>query len=206
MFRDAFTKLDLLENEALLPQVNPLLEGSHFDPRTATALIMDLPFYPGHRLLDLSDHTVVPARHVHAVYAPDQNTLQILNWTNVPIYALNRRIPILLNDRTVVDYIRFFFTFVRGRHGRFLIVESADDIAWKDEPPPAARKAIGNLIDPVRLRGIDDKGHYMLTVRMIFKDSLFKATVHVTTQGDVTLSDEDLVVEDMPVLDDVLGA
>lgn len=40
---------------------------------------------------------------------------------------------------------------------------------------------------------------------MMFKDSLFKSNVRVSPKGIVTMEDEDLVVEDIPVLDDVLG-
>ena len=144
----------------------------------------------------------MPPRKVHAVFKPGSVT--VLNWTNEPIYRLNESVPISLNDKNIAEYVRFFFTFVRGRHGRFLITESVDDIAWKDQIPPKARKAIGNLIEPVRLRGIDNDGTFLLSVRMLFKDSLFKSNVRVTPQGLVSLSDEELMVEDMPVLDDVL--
>lgn len=203
MFRDAFVKLDLLEAEALLQAVNPLLEGSPFDPRTATVLAMDLSFYPGYRLLDIADHGVNPPRRIHAVFKPGAMT--VLDWTNAPIYILNEKVPLRLDENNVAEYVRFFFAFVRGRHGRFLITESVDDIAWKDEPPPSARKAISSLIEPARLRGIDDDGTFHLSVRMMFKDSLFKANVAIKPDGQVSLSDEELVVEDMPVLDDSLG-
>lgn len=204
MFRDALNKLDRLECEDLLTQINPLLRGGAFDPRTATAMTMDMPFYPGYRFLDLSDHSAVPLRRVYAVFAKE--ALVVLDWTNKPIYGLNTSVPIQLNERNIVDYVRFFFAFVRGRHGRFLIVESVDDIAWKEEPPATARKAISNLIDPIRLRGIDNDGSYVLAICMIFKDSLFRATATIRPGGEVVLSEEELIVEDMPVLDDSLGA
>ncbi len=202
MFRDAFTKLDTLEVESLLLQLNPLLDGSPFDPRNATVLSVELPFYPGCRFLEVADHSIVPPRRAQVIFKIGSVTL--LNWTNEPIYKLNENLPIQLNEKNVIDYVRFFFTFVRGRHGRFLVVETIDDISWKEEIPPAARKAIGNLIEPVRLRGIEKDGTYLLSVRMVFKDSLFKSKVNVTPQGLVSLSDEELVVEDMPILDDLL--
>jgi hypothetical protein len=202
MFRDAFTKLDVLEVESLLQQLNPLLEGSPFDPRNTTILSVDLPFYPGYRFLEVADHTIMPPRKIQAVFKIGSVTL--LNWTNEPIYRLNEKLPIQLSEKDVIDYVRFFFTFVRGRHGRFLITESIDDISWKEDIAPSARKAIGNLVEPVRLRGIEKDGTYLLSVRMLFKDSLFKSKVRVTPQGLVSLSDEELVVEDMPILDDLL--
>lgn len=207
MFRDAFQKLDRLEIENLMGAVNPLLDGAPFNPRTVTVLAAELSFYPGWRLLDLADHEVVPARRVHVLYNPEASQpLRILDWTNAPIYALNRAAPLTLkDDRAVVDYVRFFFAYVRGRHGRFIIAENVDDIAWKEDPPQAARKAIGNLLEPVRMTGESKDGTKTLVVRMIFKDSLFRSTVLVSPDGMVSLTDEELVVEDMPVVDDLLG-
>jgi hypothetical protein len=204
MFRDAFVKLDLLEAEALLQEINPLLHGrTPFAAEGTTLLAMDLPFYPGHRLLDIANHSTIPARRVQGVYGKDGFTL--LDWTNAPLYALNKKVPITLDIINVTEYARFFFSFVRGRHGRFLITESIDDIAWKDDPPPTARKAIGNLIEPTRVIGTDPDGTWHLSVRMVFKDSLFRAHVAISPAGQVTMSEEELIIEDMPVQDDMLG-
>ena len=40
---------------------------------------------------------------------------------------------------------------------------------------------------------------------MVFKDSLFKSEVEVKPSGLVSLSNEELLVEDLPVLDDTFG-
>lgn len=204
MFRDALVKMDVLEVEEVLPQVNPLLDGSDFNARTATVLGMDLPFYPGHRFLEIADHSLSPPRRVFAIIRPGQKAV-ILDWTNGPIYRINAEAPIRLNEKTVLDYARFFFTFVRGRHGRFFITENVEDIAWKDEPPATARKTLGSLIEPMRLTGIDNDGTYNLLARLIFKDSLFKGVIKISPNGMVNLDEEELVVEDLPVVDDILG-
>jgi hypothetical protein len=128
-----------------------------------------------------------------------------INGSNEPIYALNERAPLQLNDGTVADYVRFFFSNVRGRHGRFLITETVDDIQWREEPPPAARKAIGKILVPLTVTGRDPDGGFRLAACMMFKDSLFKAAVTVRRDGIVSLSDEELLIEDMPVLDDTFG-
>src|SRR5262249_28730450 len=119
--------------------------------------------------------------------------------------GLNQKIPAKLNDSTVSDYVRFFFSFVRGRHGRFLITESVDDIHWKEDPPPAARKAIGKMVMPVMLVKKENNGGFHLQATMMFKDSLFKSDINVTPNGLVQLSNEELLIEDMPVLDDTFG-
>lgn len=83
--------------------------------------------------------------------------------------------------------------------------ESLEDINWRDDPPPAARKTIGEMIQPLFLEKTDEAGVYYIRACMVFKDSLFKTLVKVEPNGFVSLSDEELLIEDMPVLDDTFG-
>lgn len=203
MFRNAFRKLEQEDAEPILMEVNQAIEGSPFTGQTIVVLEQDLPFYPGYKFLEISDHGAQPIRIQNIVYKPGDIT--VLNWTNEPIYQLNAKAPIQLNQDTAALYAKFFFTYVRGRHGRFLIAEGVDDIQWSDEPPPAARKAVGKMLTPVTLSNIGPDGTYNLVGQMMFKDSLFKSVIHVKPDGLVSLSDEELLIEDMPVLDDTLG-
>ncbi len=203
MFQKAFVKLEKEAAEAVLRDVNPLMEGSPFKPESTTILGFELPFYPGYKFLDIADYGYVPEQQRFVVHKADNAT--ILNWTNEPIYALNKKAPLVLTADTVTEYVRFFFTYVRGRHGRFRVAENVDDIAWKEEPPPAARKAIGKILAPVQLTKKNRDGSYDLILQMMFRDSLFKTAAHVNRDGQILLSEEELLIEDMPVLDDVLG-
>lgn len=200
---EQFIKLDLLECETILEEVNPALKGSQFHPATVTILAQESPFYPGYRFLDIADYETTPHIRKFVLYKPGH--VVVLNWTNEPLYALNAKAPIQLDETTVSDYVRFFFTYIRGRHGRFIITESAEDVMWREEPPPAARKAISKMLEPLHITTRDGQGGFKLSARMMFKDSLFKTTVNVLADGTVNLSDEELLIEDMPVLDDTFG-
>lgn len=203
MFQEAFEKLDLAEAATILDRVNPLLDGIDFDPVDTVIMAVDISFYSGYRLLDLINYGAAIPSHRYVVNKDNEDI--VLNFTNEPIYALNKNVPIVLNQNNVADYVRFFFMYVRGRHGRFLISESVEDINWREEPPPAAKKTIGQMLRPLRLKDNGLDGTYNMTATMMFKDSLFKSDITVTTGGLVTLSNEELLIEDMPVLDDLFG-
>jgi hypothetical protein len=203
MYREAFEKLDLADVATILDRVNPLMGGLEFDPIETTIMGVSVPFYKNFQFLDIADHAHMPSSHRYVLYSPQKSV--VLDFTNGPIYALNETVPIDLNYDSVRDYVRFFFTYVRGRHGRFLIVENIDDIAWREDPPPASRRTIGKMIIPVTLKTIGEDGAFRLEATMIFKDCLFRADIDVTQGGLVTLSNEQLLVEDLPVVDDILG-
>ena len=202
MFQDAYTKLDKDATRKIVDSLRSYMDGSAFEPASTIVMTRSLPFYKNSRFLDIADHRSMPPMRRYAIQIGQETTM--LDFTNSPIYSLNASVPIHLDADTVIDYVRFFFSFVRGRHGRFLIVESIDDIPWREEPPPAARKAVGKMIAPVTLTGqVGDT--YNLSAQMMFKDSLFQAFIDVTPAGQVTIMKENLLVEDIPVIDDTLG-
>ena len=206
MFNDALTKLDTLEAQTLLSEINPQIAGSPYEAEKATVLTAPVSFYPGYQFIEISDHTTMPARKTALIYKMGQaGSAVVLDWTNGPIYALNDNVPLTLDEKTINDYVRFFFNYVRGRHGRFIIIENVDEISWKDEPPVNARKAVGSLISPLHLYAVDNDGTYRLSARLLFKDSLFKADIVVDHNGHINLEDEELVIEDIPVVDEILG-
>ena len=203
MFHEAFEKLKPAQTQEILANITPLFKGAEFSPHETTIMALDVPFYKGFKILDIADYTVMPANKRFVLYSPRKSA--VLNFTNEAIYALNKEVPITLCEETVEDYIRFFFTYVHGKHGRFMIIENIDDMNWKEDPPPVARKAISHVVMPVTLLDLYEDGGYHLECTMIFKDSLFKANIDVTADGSVNLTNEELLIEEMPVLDDRFG-
>lgn len=191
------------EVATLLEDINPHFEHTTFDPLQTTVLAQDVSFYPGYRFLDIADYSVSPEKRRFVLYK--DNDIIVINWSNEPIYALNLRAPIALRKGNIADYIRFFFTYVRGKHGRFIISETVDDILWREDPPPAARKAISKMLLPISDIEPDEQGTFKTKATMMFRDSLFRADVEIKANGLVIISNEELLVEDMPVRDDTFG-
>jgi len=203
MFSEAFEKIEPADVPAILDKINPLVEGIIFDAAETIIMGIDIPFYKGYRLLDIADYSSMPASRRFVAYSA-KNAVA-LNFTNEPIYKLNQEVPIKLTEDNIADYVRFFFSFVRGKHGHFLITESIDDIHWKEDPPPAARKAIGKMIMPISVVRKEPDGSYIVQASMMFKDSLFKSDINISASGTVHIHNEELLIEDMPVQDDTFG-
>ena len=184
----------------LLADINQHMDGFNFDPNVTTIEKHDLPFYAEYDLLRVTDPS--GEEELEKVLIYKEGELHVLNWTNQPIYTVNENAPIYLNEDIAPLYAKFFFDHVRGRHGRFMIVESADEINWMEEPPEDAKKAIDDMITTVDHFETKDEGTMSYSSYMIFKDSLFKANIHVEKDGMVSLSDEALIVEGMPVHQD----
>lgn len=205
MFDESYTKLDLNEVAVIIDEVNKQVDGSIFDPLETTILAIDVPFYPNYRFLDIADHATNPPLKRYAFQKKGTLDFVLLDWTYKTIYALNLEAPIVLNEGNVFEYIRFFFSHVKGRHGRFIICESADNIQWKDEPPAEIRKSLNQALEPLKIVEKRKDGVYHITGCMMLKDAMFKAEIYVEPNGRVTMTDHQILVENVPVVDSVTG-
>lgn len=197
-----FKKLKTKETKDILSVVNQHTELSDFQPERTVIMAQGLSFYPGYRLLDISDLTEVPEKRVYGLINEKKESI-ILDFTNGPVYAVNENAPISLDTGVVSDYVRFFFNFVRGSYGRFILAETLDDIKWQEEPPINARKAISKMLVPLTL--IEKTATtYIMEASFIFRDSLIKAKLDITDKGIIKMYDEEIIIEDMPTLDEDL--
>jgi len=207
MYKEAFEKLEDKETQEILDRFAPLFDGTPFTSNDTTIMAQEMNFYPGYRYLDIADYSTQPPTRRFAIEGRKKNKGQdiVLDWTNGPIYTLNQKAPIILNDETVPDYVRFFFGHVRGENGRFLIAENVDDMRWKDDPPPEARKNLSKMLLPIMVKEITVNGSFLVPVTVMFKDSLFQCDVTVSPEGHVDITNEHVLVEDIPILDDAFG-
>jgi len=198
---DNWQKLDSETTALFLKEINKNIEPVQFSIDNTIIRTQELSFYKDYLLVELTDLSVVPGAKKYSIYkAGDVN---IIDWTNQIIYDTNEKAPLILNEETVTAYIKFFFSYVRGRHGRFLVIETIDDVHWQVEPPVQGRRVMQEMLEPITLVSHESDGTFNLEAFMVFKDSLFKTQIHVKNDGLVSMSSEELKIEGMPVLQDI---
>ncbi len=205
MFDESYTKLELNKVAEILDVLNKQIEGSLFDPLETTIMAIDIPFYPEYRFLDVADHATNPPLQRFAIQKKGELDFSVIDWSFQTIYDLNEKAPIALNDQNILEYVRFFFAHVKGRHGRFVLCETADHVQWKDEPPAEVRKALNEALNPLELVEKRADGVYVMKAHMMLKDALMVVDIYVAPNGEVNMSDYEILIEDVPVLDPVFG-
>lgn len=202
MYNPDWQEIDPEEMPALVATVNRELKERPFDATMTTGSRHKLSFYAEHDLLEFVDTSTSDPVYTRRILHSPEN-FQILNWSNGPIYSTNEKAPINVTEDNAPEYVKFFFNYVKGRHGRFVIVENVHEIAWEGDVPEKGKEAVAKIIKPVTVTSSED-GKITLLAFMVFKDSLFRANVHVERDGMVSLSDEALVIEGMPIVEDVV--
>lgn len=173
-----------------------------------------LPFYEEYKLYALTDMTLPPPNVRYVLYKPGD--LVIMNWTNEPIYDVNEKAPIKLDRKTLVPYAKFFFHFVRGQLGRFIIVEKPEEVTWLENASDEEKAKVAEHIKPVAYKGIGRDNLFTLTAIVVFKNALFKTDIKIApyemdafdatagvpehfTIGQMKLTNEELLLEDLNV-------
>jgi len=188
------------------------IEPVKIPPDKATIQVADLPFYDEFKFYAISDTTLPRPNTRYMLYKPGD--VSLMNWTNEPIYSVNERAPIRLHPNTVVPYTKFFFHYVRGQLGRFIIVENPDEVVWLANANAQEKADVAERLIPVTYRGIGADNLLTLTATVIFKNALFRTDIKIApyetdvfdpeigssehfTIGQMKLTNEELLFEEL---------
>ena len=198
----------LLSDSASLIAPVKLTEGK------TTVQVAPLPFYDEYKFYSLSDTTLPAPNTRYMLYK--QGDASLLNWTNEPIYSVNERGSIKLDRKTTIPYAKFFFHYVRGQLGRFIIVENPEEVVWLPNANDTEKAKVAERLMPVTYKGIGRDNLYTLTATVVFKNALFKTDIKIApyemdvfdaelgqpehfTIGQMKLTNEDLLLEELNV-------
>ncbi len=214
MFDLPFEALSDAEAKALLEKIAHDLLPVKMPADKTEISVCALPFYEEHKLYSLQD-TTLPEPNTRYILYKDGD-LTIMNWTNEPIYEVNEKAPIKLDRKTLPIYAKFFFHFVRGQLGRFIIVEKSEDVRWLDNATDEEKAKVAESLKPVKYQNIGRDNLFTLASTVVFKNALFKTDIKIApyeleafdkeagmpeqfTIGQMKLTNEELLLEDLNI-------
>ena len=194
-------ELSAAETSRLVTEMNPFIKPQPLDPNKVEIQATPLPFYDDYKFYAVVSEADDQNKAVRfALYKPGD--VHFLNWTNDPIYRVNEKAPIKLDPKNVAHYACFFFDHVKGRHGRFIIIERAEDMPWTEEATDFDREKLSDQMQKLTYKGIGRDSRFTLEARVLFKNALFKTMIRVAPDGLIELTDEELLLEELPILQD----
>ena len=209
-----FQPLDAAAADKLIAAIADEIDPVKLPAGKTSIFAADLPFYEDYKLYMMNDTTLPPPNARYMLYKPGD--VSLMNWTNEPIYAVNERAPIKLSRKTMVPYAKFFFHYVRGQLGRFIIVEKPEEVVWLANATDKEKADVAAQLMPVTYKGIGRDNLYTLTATVVFKNALFKTDIKIApydmdvfdpelgapehfTVGQMKLTNEDLLLEELNV-------
>jgi hypothetical protein len=207
-----FNPLSDAEAAAFLQAVAAEIAPVVVAPENAKIAVADLCFYEDFKLYSLADTSLAEPNVRYILYKPGD--VNLMNWTNEPIYSVNERATMKLDRKTLVSYSKFFFHFVRGQLGRFIIVEKPEEVNWLPSANDKEKADVNSRLMDVSYKGIGRDNLFTLTCTVVFKNALFKTDIKVApyemdvpdaeiggmehfTIGQMKLTNEELLLEDL---------
>ncbi|HEU0118177.1 MAG TPA: hypothetical protein VFR09_06040 [Alphaproteobacteria bacterium] len=214
MFDQKFQTLDTASAQKLLGDIALDVSPVKFTEGKTKVEYTDLAFYDEFKLYAVTD-TTLPAPNTRYMLHKSGDT-SMMNWTNEPIYAVNDRAPIKLDRKTAIPYAKFFFHFVRGQLGRFIIVEKPEEVVWLANANDKEKADVASRLMPVTYKGIGRDNLFTLNATVVFKNALFKTDIKIApyemdvfdpetnapehfTIGQMKLTNEELLLEELNV-------
>jgi len=208
----------------LLPEIDRRVEVARLTPERTRLRERPLAFYPGAVLVDVADFGSHPATHRYALIGVpegegegegegeikveargrpkrdgDGPAIELLDWTPETIYRANRRLGLALTADTAPDYLRFVLEFIRGPQGRFLLIESGDDLPFSGDEDSGRRDALHRAVRPLALTETTPAGGFRLTGTLLFEGSLIATDFHLDSSGRMEMRESGVLAEDAPM-------
>jgi hypothetical protein len=115
------------------------------------------------------------------------------------IHAFNQTVGLALpGPASAIDYARFFCSLLRVRAGRFQVIESADQLAWRADADPALVQRVASALHPIRHTGTDGDA-FALEACILHGANLCCARLKVHPGGQVEMPEDTPIADDLPV-------
>jgi hypothetical protein len=182
----------------------------------------ELPFYKpagfrAYRLTDLRREK--PNQYL---FLAREGDVYLHDFTNQTIYDINEIAPGIRLDTLehCMAYAKFFFYYVRGQLGSFIIAEIDENVPWLRQAKDHDKRAVRDLLQPLAYHGLKDDGRAYLSATVVFKNALFRTDIAIAphamtlflrgeetdevfqeemTVGQMELLNEELLLENLPV-------
>ncbi len=202
MATGAYEKLEGTKARKFIERLNKAWDGSPFDAERTVVHVRDLSFVNGWALGEAGDAIAMPEKKC-VVLDNGRECLPIEYSADfVPAFAANNNV--ILNADTAADYLRFWLEYTRSGPERFLLVETLDDIPWREEATPQARKSLSQSVAPLALVDHTD-AYFNFKACVLFRDTLLNCEFEVTPRGKVTITSRNIIAESLTVIDLLTG-
>ena len=199
VFTDPFQKCSNEEIDGVIKRLDTMMPDHGLRVASLAVLRKPLHFYPGSMYYDLTQADTNPVRSIQIVLGKKAG--HILDGSADKLAMFNLAFPLTLDKGNVADYARFYFTHINGPHGRTIVVDTVDDIHFREEPTPALRKSLNDKIIPLAINAALPDGGYQLRGTLLIRSALFSATIDIDMTGNVSAHAARVLADILPVGD-----
>jgi hypothetical protein len=166
--------------------------GGLFSVATCDVEQARLSFYNNYRLFKITNYSSLPSFSFE--YLSDGTFFHHLDGTEGPIYVVNDKGELSLNEYNVVSYLEFFFSVSEGDDGEEMVV-------LKDVDSMPLLSSMGEDVSDAMLRShknpkvkySEAEGKYTVETDMFSDGQMIRATIDVSQTGRVKILEQKMI-------------
>jgi hypothetical protein len=192
MVRPQWIRFNREQAKKVLEQLRNDRDAIVFSQDVTDVSWLGLPFYNDWRLYRLINYATMPTFSM--TYLSNGEEYIALDGMANPIYTVNEKDPISLNEANVIPYLEFFFSNVQGSEGDVFIIKDPHKMPFMENLTPAQRQSIIKSFRPLIV--IADAVHdgFKVTGTLHYGGGLIAASILVGNDGKISFHDQSLLL------------
>jgi hypothetical protein len=185
-------RLDRDNTIKTIDSVKSASEAGLFSPATSEVQKARLSFYNGIDVFKLTNFASLPSFTFE--YLGDGVHFHYLDGTETPIYTLNDRGHLALNERSVIDYLEFFFAHVTVEDEEMCLIRSVHDMPLLDSLDVDSLDAISRNHKQPAVQYDAGFDTHTVEADVYAEGLLIRATIEVNSTGRVTITGRKMIL------------
>lgn len=151
-----------------------------------------LPFYSSYKLYRLINYATMPTFSMQ--YLSNEQEFLTVDGTANPIYTVNEKDGIRLNEMNVIPYLDFFFSNVQGSEGDIFLIKDPRRMPFLDSLTEGQQQSVISSFRPLKV-AYDAALHvHRVSGTIYYGGGLISATILVSPDGKLDFQEQSLLL------------
>ncbi len=190
--QQTWTRLQKEDAHAVLNKLAGQKDAIVFSREATEVATRTLPFYTRFRLYRLVNYATMPTFSM--AYLSNGIDFIPLDGTSNPVYQINERDHIRLNEMNVVPYLDFFFTNVQGSEGDVFLIKDPKRMHFLDAMTDKQREAVDRSFRPLSVQQDGANNLFRVSGTLYYGGSLIAAVIQVFPDGQLAFQEQSLLL------------
>ena len=175
---------------AILKKIGSQADSAIFSEQMTEITWSYLPFYSRYRLFRLTNYATLPCFTMDYLGNEEEGVFYALDGLANTIYTVNDCEPVKLTADTVVAYLDFFFSQVRGPDGDIYLIKQPNDLPMLSSLPSNQQKSVLDTHKPLIIDADIIPGEFNINGTLYYDGSLISAVIRVAPTGKLSIHDQ----------------
>ncbi len=187
-----WTRLKREEAHEILGKLSGHPDAVVFSKEATEVSFRKLPFYSNYKLYRLVNYATMPTFSM--MYLSNGEEFISIDGTAMPIYAVNGKDPIRINEMNVIPYLDFFFSNVQGSEGDVFLIKDPRKMPFMDSLSANQQQSVLTSYKPLKVSNDTVVNVFRVMGTIYYGGGLLSTTINVTPDGKLSFQEQNLLL------------